>query len=493
MVGSGPNLTDSLMQPKTAALDWLTRLWRLAGARRTFLVLVVPLILGLAAAAFLPQLPRPSAAADAAAHQRSLQQLAAAYGALGSVWLTLSFFAIGQAAWLRLVLAALAVHNLVRLADQCLLWIHLRRPTLDSPLPPSGLAVSEVRVPTTAAAAADLILTELRSRFRQVISGAAPPVDGGEDQRIAIHATRGAWGALGNILSYLGPVLVILALFISEQAGWREDHIQLAPGQTWQSRFHPGFSLTAGDIGSAPKITVTLDAQTAVVSAGSQAAAAPGGVRLIPAGSGPALQVSVNDSNGRTLTLRPLTGGSQSVQQSVLFDRPQIEQSLALPLRSQVLRLVYYPNLPEQGYTGPVFLAQAFALGEDAPIFSAFLEDNGQTTVNDPATQDAFHLKAVRFVQLDAVFDPGLPFALAGGLLTLCGLLMSQAKSPTRAWAWLVGRADETIVTLALLGSGPWTRAELAALQDALAGMTAARSQPSTDLAPEADAVSAAA
>jgi hypothetical protein len=480
------------MQPKTATLDWLARLWRLAGARRAFLILVIPLILGLAAAAFLPQLPRPLAAADAAAYQRSLQQLAAAYGALGSVWLALGFFAIGQAAWLRLVLAALAIHNLVRLADQCLLWIHLRRPTLDSPLPPSGLAVSEVRVPTTAAAAADLILTELRSRFRQVISG-APPVGVDEDQRIAIHATRGAWGAVGNILSYLGPVLVILALFISEQAGWREDHIQLAPGETWESRLHPGFKLAAGDIGSASHLTVTVGAQTAVVSAGPQAASAPRGVRLIPTGSGPALQVSVNDSNGRTLTLRPLTGGSQSVQQALLFDRPQIEQSLALPLRSQVLRVVYYPNLPEQGYTGPVFLAQAFALSEDAPIFSAFLEENGQTTVNDPATQDAFHLKGVRFVQLDAVFDPGLPFALAGGLLTLCGLLITQAKSPTRAWAWLVGRGDETVVTLALLGSGPWTRAELAALQDTLAGMTAERSQLNTDLAQDADVVSAAA
>lgn len=488
MIGLRPDLTDPLMQPTTATLDWLARLWRLAGARRTFLILVIPLILGLAAAAFLPQLPRPVAAPDTAAYQRSLQQLAASYGALGTVWLTLGFFAIGQAAWLRLVLAALAIHNLVRLADQCLLWLHLRRPTLDSPLPPSGLAVSEVRVPTTAAAAADLILTELRSRFRQVISGVAAPVDAGDDQRIVIHATRGAWGAVGNILSYLGPVLIILALFISEQAGWREDPIQLAPGQTWQSRVHPDFSLAAGDIGGASQITVSIGAQTAVVSVGSRAASAPRGVRLIRTGSGPALQVSVNDSNGRALTLRPLTGGSQSVQQSVLFDRPQIEQSLALPLRSQVLRVVYYPNLPEQGYAGPVFLAQAFALGEDAPIFSAFLEENGQTAVNDPATQDTFHLRGVRFVQLDAVFDPGLPFALAGGLLTLCGLLIAQAKSPTRAWAWLVGRGDETVVTLALLGSGPWTRAELAALQDTLAGMTAERSQLPTAL--DADAVS---
>ena len=214
-------------------------------------------------------------------------------------------------------------------------------------------------------------------------------------------------------------------------------------------------------------------------------------MRLIAAGSGPALQVSVNDSNGRALPLRPLTGGNQSIQQSVLFNRPQIEQSLALPLRGQVLRLVYYPTLPEQGYAGPVFLAQAFVLGAEAPLFSTFLQESSQTTVKDPATQDTFHLQAVRFVQLDAVFDPGLPFALAGGLLTLLGLLMAQAKSPTRAWAWLVGRPDETIATLALLGSGPWTRAELAALQDALAGMTTAAAPLDTDAVPDTSTASA--
>ncbi len=277
MIGLRPDLTDPLMQPTTATLDWLARLWRLAGARRTFLILVIPLILGLAAASFLPQLSRPLTAPDTTVYQRSLQQLAASYGVLGTVWLTLGFFAIGQAAWLRFLLAALAIHNLVRLADQCLLWINLRQPTLDSPLPPSGLVVSEVRVPTAPAAAADLFLTELRSRFRQVISGVAAPVDAGDDQRIVIHATRGAWGAVGNILSYLGPVLIILALFISEQAGWREDPIQLAPGQTWQSRVHPDFSLAAGDIGSTPQITLSIGTQTAIVSVGSRAATAPVG------------------------------------------------------------------------------------------------------------------------------------------------------------------------------------------------------------------------
>ena len=335
-------------------------------------------------------------------------------------------------------------------------------------------------------------MAELRSRFRLVVSGAsaADGAEPGASQRIIIHATRGAWGAIGNILSYLGPLLVMLALFVSEQGGWREQGINLAPGQTWQLRARPGITLEASDIGSTSHLTVTVGGQADAVSLGPEAAAAPRGLRLLSTGSGPALQVTVTDSNGRPLSLRPLTSGNQATQQTLIFDRAQIEQSLALPLRSQVLRLVYYASLPEQGYAGPVFLAQALTLGSETPVFSTFLQEHAQTAVTDPTTQDTFHFTATRYVQLAAIFDPGLPLALIGGLLTFMGLLLAQSQPPARAWAWLNGQADETAATLALLGSGPWTRAELAALQDALAGMVASGTPLHADTAPRAASVS---
>ncbi|MBK9230530.1 MAG: cytochrome c biogenesis protein ResB [Anaerolineae bacterium] len=496
VAGLRTDSTDPLTHERTASPDRLTRLWRLAGSRRTFLLLVIPLILGLAVASALPQLPQQLTTAsaprvvtpDTPAYQRALQQLAAPYGVWGSVWLALGLFTIGQATWLRLVLAALAIHNLVRLADQYLLWINLRHPTPDSPLPPSGLVITEVRVPAAPATAADCLMAELRSRFRLVVSGAsaANGAEPGASQRIIIHATRGAWGAIGNILSYLGPLLVMLALFVSEQGGWREQGINLAPGQTWQLRARPGITLEASDIGSTSHLTVTVGGQADAVSLGPEAAAAPRGLRLLSTGSGPALQVTVTDSNGRPLSLRPLTSGNQATQQTLIFDRAQIEQSLALPLRSQVLRLVYYASLPEQGYAGPVFLAQALTLGSETPVFSTFLQEHAQTAVTDPTTQDTFHFTATRYVQLAAIFDPGLPLALIGGLLTFMGLLLAQSQPPARAWAWLNGQADETAATLALLGSGPWTRAELAALQDALAGMVASGTPLHADTAPRA-------
>ncbi|QLQ05637.1 MAG: hypothetical protein HZY76_05775 [Anaerolineae bacterium] len=42
---------------------------------------------------------------------------------------------------------------------------------------------------------------------------------------------RGALGALGNALSYLGPVLVLLGLVVTQYLGWREANLDLAPGQ----------------------------------------------------------------------------------------------------------------------------------------------------------------------------------------------------------------------------------------------------------------------
>ena len=125
-------------------------------------------------------------------------------------------------------------------------------------------------------------------------------------------------------------------------------------------------------------------------------------------------------------------------------------------------------------------------MGSETPVFSTFLQEHAQTAVTDPTTQDTFHFTATRYVQLAAIFDPGLPLALIGGLLTFMGLLLAQSQPPARAWAWLNGQADETAATLALLGSGPWTRAELAALQDALAGMVASGTPLHADTAPRA-------
>lgn len=477
-------------------MDPLTNLWRLAGSRRTFLALVTPLILGLTAAALLPQMSSTLPTISGAAYERALQQLAAPFGLFGSIGLTLGLFDIGHALWLRLLLAALAIHNLVRLADQFLLWRHLRRPTPGAPLPPSGLRTVVVHTPTTFAVVSERLTGELRARFRHVlhVPVTPPPTADPTVTHSLIHATRGAWGAVGNMLSYLGPLLVILALFASEQAGWREDGVQLALGQSWQLRTRPAITLTAGTFslneGRIP-ITVTRPGGVVVVQLGMDAPATQPDMRLYAVGDGPALLVSVSDANGRPLPLRPLTGGQQSTQPAVLFDRPQIEQSLALPLRGQALRLVYFPTLPEQGFEGPVYLLQGFSLDDEAPIFDAFLDaaaPDARRDIGVAGTQDTFHFQAARFVRVNALFDPGLPLALGGGLLTFIGLLAAQAQPPTRAWAWLVGRGDETIVTVGLLGSGPWTHVELSALQDSLAGLAAVSSPPSPPAAAGAHA-----
>ncbi len=462
------------------ARDLLSSLWRFLASRRLFLVLVVCLTLALIISTAVHQIPDSFAVTGPAEYARLLAELTLAYGALGPILQSLGFFDLGQTPWFRVLLALLALHCLVRMADQVTLWRRLRRPTPDAPLPASGLAVDELPVAAPLATVITLLQAELGSRFAHVVTSQSPldgaPQGAGDDvagdsdlQTATIHATRGALGALGNALSYLGPVLVLLGLVVTQYLGWREANLDLAPGQQVGLAQYPGVTITAMDVGDTSQLSVTRGSRVQALTLAPGRPAHTGPVGLFQTGGGAALQVSVQSRAGRPIPLRPLVGGAQADEQKILFQQAQEEISLAVPLRSVVLRFVYFTELPGQGFDGPVILAQAFQVGDDTPLFSEFITHAGSFTIGD----DTYTFTPTRYVQIDAVYDPGLWLVLLGGLVTLIGLIMFAGRAPARAWAWLVGRDDETAATLAVLGSGPTTRQELAALVDPVAGLAA--------------------
>jgi hypothetical protein len=279
---------------------------------------------------------------------------------------------------------------------------------------------------------------------------------------------------VGNALSYLGPVLVLLAFFITQYFGWRTPGLQLAPGQQLSLAREPGVTIAATAVDASSQLSVTRDSQVQVLALAPGHPANIGPIGLYQTGTGAALHVAVQDRAGRPIPLRPLVGGAQAGEQQILFQQPQEEISLAVPLRSLVLRFVHFAALPEQGFPGPVTLAQAFAVGEDEPVFSEFITQTGTFAIGD----DTYAFTPARYVQIDAVYDPGLWLALLGGFVTFIGLAMFAGRAPARAWAWLAGRDDETAVTLAVLSSGPATRQELAALVDPVAGLAALHAPP---------------
>ncbi len=478
------------------ARDLLSSLWRFLASRRLFLVLVLFFTLALIISTAVRQIPDSFAITGPAEYARLLAELTLAYGTVGPILQSLGFFDLGQTLWFRVLLALLALHCLVRMADQVILWQHLYKPTPDSPLPSSGLAVETVPVAAPLSAVVTLLETELGSRFAHVVTSAstqsvAPPMPDAEPattpnppeqpapavpaiSATIIHATRGALGALGNALSYLGPVLVLLAFVVTQYLGWRATGLQLAPGGQLSLAEQPGVTLTAAAVGATSQLSVTRGSQVQTLTLAPGHPARIGPVGLHQTGSGAALTVIAQNSAGRPLPLRPLVGGAQADQQQILFRQPQEEISLAVPLRSVVLRFVHFPALPEQGFAGPVTLAQAFAVGTDEPVFSGFITKSGSFTIG----ADTYTFTPAQYVQFDAVYDPGLWLALLGGVVTFIGLAMFAARAPARAWAWLAGRDDETAATLAVLGSGPATRHELAALVDPVAGLAALHAPP---------------
>ncbi len=478
------------------ARDLLSTLWRFLASRRLFLVLVLFFTLALIISTAVRQIPDSFVITGPAEYARLLAELTLAYGTVGPILQNLGFFDLGQTLWFRVLLALLALHCLVRMADQVILWQHLYKPTPDSPLPSSGLAIETVPVSAPLPAVVTLLETELGSRFAHVVTSTSTPAAAQlmPDAEPAatpnpleqpapavptisattIHATRGALGALGNALSYLGPVLVLLAFVVTQYVGWREPGLQLAPGQAISPARQPGTTITAAAVDTSSQFTVTLGSQVQTLTLTPGRPTRIGPVGLHQTGSGAALAVAVQNSAGRLIPLRPLIGGAQADVQQVLFQQPQEEISLAVPQRSIVLRLVHFPALPERGYSGPVTLAQAFAVGTDEPVFSEFITKPGSFAIG----ADTYTFTPARYVQFDAVYDPGLWLALLGGFVTFIGLAMFAARAPARAWAWLAGRDDETAATLAVLGSGPATRHELAALVDPVAGLAALHASP---------------
>ncbi len=473
--------------------DLLSSLWRFLASRRLFLILITVLTLALIISTAVRQIPDSLAVTGPTEYSRLLAELTLAYGTLGPILQSLGFFDLGQTLWFRLLLALLALHSLMRMADQVILWKHLRDPSPQASLPVSGLSVEQLWIAAPLATVVTLLQIELGSRFAHVVtSGSAGetalalPHERLGDQSAAlpepavvtsestVHATRGALGAVGNALSYLGPVLVLLALFVTQYYGWRDVGLRLAPGRQLTLAERPDVTITANTVGAATQLTVSRGSQVQTLTLAPGRPARLGLVGLHQTGDGSALQVAVQNSAGQAIPLRPLVGGAQADEQEVMFLQSQEEISLAVPLRSIVLRFVHFASLPEQGFAGPVTLAQAFAVGTDEPVFSEFVTQPGVFTIG----ADTYTFTPARYVQFDAVYDPGLWLALLGGFVTFIGLAMFAARAPARAWAWLAGRGDETAATLAVLGSGPATRHELAALVDPVAGLAALSVEP---------------
>ena len=435
----------------------LDSLWFAASAPQLTIALTVLLASTFALAALLPQLP---AGSDPAAAARWYATTAASFGRLGPFLSASGLFNVLDGPWITLLLAFTAFHALLRVAAQI---AHLVKARRGAALAPPGLPFELAQLPVEPATLAERVAALDEA---QPDRDAAEPPDGISPRlRIDAYFERRSWAAVGPLLTYLGPLLILGGLLWNSVAGWRVLDLSLTPGRVSQPAQARGLALTlvkAPDARAGAPGVVSLAQGGASVDAWLDAGrpAKWGNIWIAQRSGGPTLTV-LAEQDGQQLPLQALEAGEGAGETLRLrFGQNENEQGFAIPAANLAFRVVSYDRLPERGIERPVFLLEGFVGEDSTPLLNALIEDERAVSwrgVNLALRRD-------RYVVVDLASAPGLPLLLLGGLILLAGAAVTAWGGQTRLWVNAAAEGDGTL--LAVRAAAP------AAGQRAVAALT---------------------
>ena len=251
-----------------------------------------------------------------------------------------------------------------------------------------------------------------------------------EDGREALIAGKNRFGLWGAWICHLG-ILLLIAGFALGQMTLKENVVWGIPGETKELP-ETGLRVTIDDFrtemredGSVEQyvteLTVTDPAsgKTEKASVSVNHPAAFGGFRLYQNNTGPALEAVVTQ-NGEEIQRKTLLPG-QTMEESVLGLKDQPEYAFyfagirTLREEGQEDQTVCYLDLYHEG----ALLHNSYIIGEK--------------TVTLGSDEVTFSPKT--FTLLVARQDRFAPLALAGGLITMLGLLLAFCLQPRTLWA----------------------------------------------------------
>jgi hypothetical protein len=410
----------------------LDGLWYAGSAPQTLMALTALLAGTLALAAIIPQQP---AGLTGAAAEQWLTGAASSYRQAGSFLRAVGAFHIASSPWTRAILTALALNLTLRVAAQAGFLHRLWRSTGLLNAPPR-LIVQRAALPS----ALNTLVSQTPAALRPRFSSVAVENDAGHAQ---VYAVRRPLGAAGPLVTYIGPLLILLGLLLNDTLGWRVANIALAPGSSTLLPRADGLRVTLDSIAgeqSAPAVLglTGMNADKKVRIAANQPALW-GSVWLTQQEIGPVLAVTAEDSNGRPVAIQSLApGGEVSQKLHLLFQQTQGEQAFALPTRDLIFRAVSYPALPERNIAAPVFLVEAYRGADPAPVLDELVQDTAAVNLDGVTLT----LRRDRYVILEAAALPGLPLLLLGAIITLVGVITSIIWGPTRAWIGMAADGD---------------------------------------------------
>ena len=254
---------------------------------------------------------------------------------------------------------------------------------------------------------------------------------------------RGVLRKVGESLIRLGLVVMALGAVFNGRWAWREEGIVLAPGEVYRLQRLSGHFLKLEGVEIGPgqregpplvRARVVLgrdgEARRAVVDFGHPARNP--GFSVYQVSYGPALGIRARDEEGHSLLLQPLVPGAEAVEEAFLaFPEPRYERYLLVPARKVVLRLVFHPSLTERGFSGPVFLVQAYRGTEVEPLLSEFFPEEGIFRLEG----DVYELRPTSYPVFDIVWEPGWFWTVAGATLALMGSALAGLLLWRGGWA----------------------------------------------------------
>ena len=467
-------------------------LWRILASPYLTMWLLAAIAALVCLALFLPQRPA-TVLANAAASSAWLAALRERYGP-GANWLLgLGLADIRQGRWLRGFLGLLAL-NLALVAVDWIRPRHLRLSVLDPVV---------LTVPGSASQRPEDVLEPIRrslqaSRFRLV---EAHTQDGHFGQ-LLIHADR---FVLFPLLVYLGVLLAMGGLVLSERTTWWEQNVILRPGQVRSIGHGTGLAFRAqvldrvGDLASTPSSRwqtrlsfLRGDREVGQATLWNQTPTIYGGLFFYPVSTEPALLVKVQDQAGQNLALRtPETGATDFRQVALRFrdedtlryivtlnitgnsqSSPHLEQTeneryVLIPDRNLTLRLTY--ALPTQALAQPTVHIEAFRGAETEPFHQLDITGAASTQIEG----DLYAFEVQRYAVVKFGQDYGVVIALLGLAVALAGISLSTWRHPQRLWIVPQAVNDQVNVLVAVNGeasgkAAPWFESVLQGVASAM-------------------------
>jgi hypothetical protein len=436
-------------------------LWRVVASPYMTMLLLAGMALLLCLALFLPQ-RTAAVAASPTATSAWLAALRERYNAGANLLLHLGLADIRRGGWLRGCLGLLVL-NLVVTAVDLIYPRHLPRAVLDS-------GMLTVTVPRAASQRPEDAMEHARqsllaSRFR-LVQVPVPSRSSNRDEHsdwLLIHADR---FVLFPLLVFLGVILSMGGLVVSERTTWWEQNVVLRPDQVRSVGHGTGLALRAevldrngeGAVGLNDRWQTRLtflmaDREVRQAELRNQRPTVFARLCFYPVSTEPALLVEARDRTGQNLALRtPETGATDFGQVSLRFrdqDNPRyivtldvsgdsqasrhLEQTanqryVLVPDRNVTLRLTY--RLPTEALAPPMVHVEAFRGAETVPFEQFDILASGSVDVEG----DVYAFELQRYAVVKYGQDYGGIIALLGLAIALVGIALSAWRPPQRLW-----------------------------------------------------------